>query len=206
MRGLILACGIYSMWMVLRTHLPWRRWRLAAMAIVRVLLLTALAAWALDVTVGLPGLGRSAEVVVLVDRSTSISAQGQAMADQWIAHARSSLGDGRVTVIETGRQYRGSSPLTEALAGAAAAFRTNGERRLVLLSDGLATTADLSAAAAALRERKVRLMAQPIDTLAGESLVADLSVPAAAWRSVPVPVEITLAQRNGRALHDHDEH
>ena len=37
--------------------------------------------------------GHSAEVVVLVDRSTSVSAQGQAMADQWIAHARSGLGD-----------------------------------------------------------------------------------------------------------------
>ena len=40
-------------------------------------------------------------------------------------------------------------------------------------------------------------MAQPIDTLAGESLVADLSVPAAAWQSVPVPVEITLRSAAG---------
>jgi hypothetical protein len=183
--------------MVFRTHLPWRKWRLAAVAIVRVLLLAALAGWALDLTVGLPGIRRSAEVVVLVDRSASVSAQGQATADQWIAHARSGLGDSRVTVIETGRQHRGSSPLNEGILEAAAAFRSNGERRLLLLSDGMATTEDLSSAAAVLRERKVRLMAQPIDTLAGESLFADLSVPAAAWRSVPVPVEITLRSAAG---------
>lgn len=195
--GLILACGIYSLWMVLRTHLPWRRWRLVSMAIIRVLLLVALAAWALDLTVGLPGLGRSAEVVVLVDRSTSVSAQGQAMADQRITHARSALGDSRVTVIEAGRQRRGGSPLAEGLSEAAAAFHTNGERRLLLLSDGMATTADLSSAAAILREKNIHLLAQPIDTLAGESLVADLSVPAVAWQTAPVPVEITLRSATG---------
>jgi len=192
--------GLYSAAAAVRTHLPWARWRVAALGVCRLLLLAAVGAWCLGLRVEVPRSAGPVEMVVLADRSPSISAAGRREAAGWTARARAAMKrlGGSMTVIEVGASGR-SSPLSEALSAARASFTGRGDKRILLLSDGRATTADPLTLAAALAREGVACFAVPIEPLAGESVLAELAVPAAMWRAVPSPVQAVLRSASAGA-------
>jgi uncharacterized membrane protein len=216
--ALLAVAAAYCIFAAIRTHLPWRKWRVAAMLACRLAMLTAVAAWALEARVQYPSRHKDVELVVLADRSPSLSQQGRATVDRWISRAQDGLkGRGRLHVVEFGNGSTSSSPpggstgssppggwtagapsggegspISEMLDQARCRFTGKCERRILLVSDGRATTADPMAIAARLAADKIPIFTVPAEALAGESLVADVSAPAAAWRGVPTPVDVTL--------------
>ena len=186
--------GLHAVVAALRTDLPWPRWRIAAMLVCRLTLLAAVAAWFFNVPLRLPREGDRVELVVLADRSASIGAEGQETVRRWIEQAEAAAVEHRswIATHELGTAGGRTTPLAEALRDARLAFPGRGEKRLLVLSDGCATTADPLAEVPQLQRDGIKVYATPVPRLAGESLVAELNVPAVAWRSVPVPVEVVL--------------
>ena len=186
--------GAYTVAAAVRTDLPWPRWRLGALAAARLLLVAAVAAWVLGVRVEWHAASRRVELVVVADRSASLSAEGRKAVADWTQRA-GPLASSRhpaAAVIAIDADGGRATPLAEALDAARCSFAGRGEKRILLLSDGRATTADPLAIAQELKRDGIRVFAIPAAPLDGESLIADLAVPAAAWRSVPVPVEVML--------------
>jgi len=190
--GLLAVAGVACAVAAIRTHLPWRRWRVAAMLAIRLALLAMLAAWAMDVRLTLPRLGSGhdpVELVIVADRSESISSVGRKALDTRIAEIRDVVGPQRtVTVVDFGAD--GGSDLAGAIA--AASFTGSGVRAVLICSDGRPTTGDPLAAVQRLINAGATVYAAPVEPLAGESLIADLIVPAAVWRDVPTPVEAVV--------------
>ena len=186
--------GVYTIAAAVRTDLPWSRRRVAAMALCRLAILAAVAAWCFDLHLSFHAGAEPVEMVLLVDRSASIAAEGQRAVGEWIerAEAAAAQSGSFLATREVGAEQGRSTPIAEALDAARYLFPGRGEKRILLLSDGRATARDPRAEIPRLQEEGVKVYAVPIAPLAGESLVADFKVPAAAWRGVPVPAEVTL--------------
>lgn len=188
----ILAMAGLSIFAAFRTHLPWKRPRVWAMLAMRLVLLAALGAWCLEVRIPVEQSSSQFQLTVLADRSPSLSADGRAAVDDWIARLRQqgSPGGSPINVIDFGSP--GGSGLAEALDKACGSFPGKGEKRVLVLSDGRATTGDVPPAGQRLKAAGVKAMATPMAPLEGESLIAAISVPSSAWRNATVPVEVTL--------------
>jgi len=186
--------GLCSVIAALRTDLPWPRWRVAGLVFCRLLILGMIGAWCLALRFVSQAETDRVELVVVADCSASLSADGRKTVDDWIARARAlaERAAGSMQIIELGSDNRRTSGIAEALDAARSTLTGRGEKRILLLSDGRATTRDPLAAAARLRREGIKVYAVPAAPLVGESLVDSLAVPAAAWRSVPLPVEVTL--------------
>jgi len=201
--ALALAAG-YSIFSTWRTQLPWARWRVGAMLVCRLMLLASVAVWCLELRLEYKSSSRMVELAVISDHSASISPQGQANAAQWVARAQEAMTKNSglwVKTIVLGSGDQRSTPLAEALDAARVSLQGLGEKRILLLSDGRATTRDPLAAAERLHSENVRLFAVPLDGLPAESLIADLAVPPAAWRNVPLPVQVTLLSAEAQPCH-----
>ncbi|HZK82216.1 MAG TPA: vWA domain-containing protein, partial [Humisphaera sp.] len=185
----------YSVLATVRTHLPWARWRVAAMLLCRLALLAAVAAWCVELHISHKSRNAGAELVVIADDSPSISPQGRASIDDWVRRAEQAFSGnhrGWLKVMRMADAAHGSTPIAEALETARATLPGRADKRILLLSDGRATTRDLMSMANQLKNDRIEVFAVPADPLAGESLIADLAVAPAAWRSVPLPIEVTL--------------
>ena len=192
--AVLAASALWCVLSALRTDLPWRRWRVMLLLGCRLILLAAVAAWCLDLRLDNPLPGKAVDLLVVADRSVSISPQGRATVDQWVNQCREGMKGrpGRFEVIDAASDDGRGSPLAESVQEAMLKFSRDSDKRLVLVTDGRATTADLMPLAGELQSQQVRLMVVPVDGLAGESLLADLRVAPSLWRSVPAPVEVTL--------------
>ena len=192
--GLLAVAGVVCAVAAIRTHLPWRRWRVAALLVTRLMLLALLAAWAMDVRLTLPrpGLGHAPlELAIVADRSKSISPDGRKALDARITEIRDVLGAQRtVTVVDFGAD--GDSDLAGAIEAAGASFTGAGVKTVLICSDGRPTTGEPLAAVQRLIAAGATVYAAPVEPLAGESLIADLIVPATVWRDVPTPVEAVV--------------
>jgi Ca-activated chloride channel family protein len=108
---------------------------------------SAVAAVAVALALWQPGLwlpDRGMTVVFAVDRSASISPQSQSALAAWVDQAkRLKPATDRVDTLDSGRD---GTDIAQALRSAAALARGQGAGRIVLLSDGHATTGDLDAA------------------------------------------------------------
>ncbi len=188
------AAVLYTLYGAFRTDLPWARWRVWGLCLCRLVLIACLGAWFLDFRFAREIETPKVEVTVLVDRSPSIGASGTASANALIekASALAAAKDGTISVLELGGPAERTTPLAEALNGSRARFPGKGEKRLLLLSDGRYTTGDPLREAELLAREGIRVFAVPIQPLDNEALVSGLNVPAAAWRSAPVPVEVAL--------------
>lgn len=199
--GLLLAAGAYCVFAALRSQVPWARWRVAAMLACRLALLAGVAAWWLELRLDYRYASPRVEMVVVADRSASIGPTGRADVDRWLARTHDAF-DGKddrwLGVLEIGKADPAASPVAEALDAALGILPGRGEQRILLLSDGRATAGDPLAVAEKIRARGVRLLAVPEEPLAGESLLAELIVPPACWRNVPVPVEVVLVSAAGQ--------
>ena len=193
--ALVLACaGLHAIVTAARTDLPWRRWRVAAMLICRLGLLAAVAAWFFEAEIRLPRTTDRVELLVLADQSASIGPEGRETVRRWIgeAEAAASQRGGWIATRWIGTAGGRATPLAEALRDARLAFPGRGEKRLLVVSDGCATTGDPLAQLPQLAEDEIKVCAAGVPRPSGESLVAELNVPPAAWRSVPLPVEVVL--------------
>ena len=186
---LLLSAG-YSVYAAWRTDLPWKQWRVAALVACRALLLLALAAWCVELRFSFDHASRRVEMVVVADRSPSLSAKGHQDVEQWIAKARQRLG--KVSVVDIGDGATPVSPIAESLDEARCLFGGKGEKRILLLSDGRATTGDPISLAGRLKAEDIKVFGVPIEPLANESLIADLAVAPELWRGAPAPVEVSV--------------
>jgi len=192
--AVLVLAGLHALAAALRTDLPWARWRVAAILGCRLALLGAVGAWCFDLHLGLPHASDRVELIVLADQSASIGPEGQEAVRRWLDRAQAAAAETdawmttRPLTAEDGR----ASPIAEAMQEACLAYPGRGEKRLLLVSDGCATTGDPLAVVPQLSREGVKVYADKAARRSGESLVAELNVPAAAWRSVPVPVEVIL--------------
>ncbi len=191
---LLVLAGAYTIAVAVRTDLPWSRRRVAAMTLCRLGILTAVGAWCFDLNLRFHTRSDRVELLVLADHSASIAPQGLQAVNQWVERAeRAARQSGNfVLTREIAADGGRATPIAEALAAARRLFPRRGEKRVLLLSDGRATSGDPRAEIPRLQQDAIKVYAVPAIPLTGESLVADFNVPAAAWRCVPVPAEATL--------------
>ena len=194
MAAVLLVAALHAVVAAIRTDLPWRRWRVAAMLVCRLALLGAVAAWWFDVPLRLPRPADHVELLVLADESASIGPEGQEIVRRWTEQARAAAADRGdwIAVRTLGGEGGRASPLAESLRDARLAFPGRAAKRLLLLSDGAATTGDPLAEVPQLQRDAVQVHAVCVPRLSGESLVADFRAPATAWHSVPATVEAVL--------------
>ncbi|MFB3891544.1 MAG: VWA domain-containing protein [Phycisphaerae bacterium] len=191
MTAVLLAAAGYSIFAALRTHLPWARWRVGWLLACRLLLLAGVAAWCLDFHLQYKSSAGKVEMVVIADHSESISKQGLSTVEDWKHKAESAMKGGWLKVVDMNGSSR-STPIAEAIDAARSSLPGKGEKRILLLSDGRATTRDPLALTGRLKNENIKVFAVPAEPLPGESLIADLIVPPAAWQNVPMPIEVLL--------------
>ncbi|MCL2648787.1 MAG: VWA domain-containing protein, partial [Phycisphaerales bacterium] len=191
---LLLLAAAYSLFAAWRTDLPWKRWRVSSLVICRLLLLVALAAWCLELRFNFNRAAKKVELVVLADRSPSLSAKGRQDVDQWISQAKQQLANGTVSVVDFGNDATvdSATPMTEAIDQARCLFTGKCEKRILLVSDGRWTTTDPLATVGRLQDDKVAVYSVPMEPLGNESLIAGLTVAPSLWRAVPSPVDVQL--------------
>lgn len=189
------ALGVWSVVATIRTHLPWSALRTWGLLAARLATLAAVAAWCLNVTVPYSRASSKFELIVLADRSQSVSPAAQQAIEQWIARARQtveSLG-ATMQVIDVAGDAGRSTPLAEAIDKARASFSGAAQKRILLLSDGRGTTGELSALAPMLKNEQIVVHAMSLSPLSGEALISELRLPSAAWQAVPTPLEVVLS-------------
>src|ERR1035437_750692 len=128
--AVLVAAGGYSVFAALRTHLPWARWRVGALLACRLLLLAGVAAWCLDFHFPYKSSAGKVELVVIADRTESISKQGLATIDEWKRKAEDGMKGGWLQVIEMPSGSR-STPIAEAIDAARSSMPGKGEKRIL---------------------------------------------------------------------------
>ena len=188
---LIIAGTLY---IALRTDLPWKGARLLILLGVRLGLLALVAAFMLDVR--LPGNypTHKVELMVAVDRSASISEEGNKLADKAVLDARQEAAKENLPcqVFEFGKEERGVSDITETLNTAANNFKGSGEKRILLVSDGLFTAADPISLVPKFQKESVKVYTLPLPRVKNEGTVTGIITPPVSWQNLPTPVEVGL--------------
>lgn len=171
----------------------------------------------LVLALGLPLLvlgSNTRSVVILLDRSASITSSARGAQDAYLAAAVAAAGPEDVTAVAVfGRDVRLDRALTTepdpgpvrtvidaaatdlggALRAAAAVLPTEGSRRIVVLTDGVETTGSARAAAAELRDAGVAVDFVTVETgLSSDVIVLGVDAPVTARVGDDVPVTVRL--------------
>lgn len=202
-----------------RAGVPRRQFRVATA--LRLAVALALVVALLDLTVVRPG--RDVAVMLLVDASDSLGPAGQSDAVAWAREALDEMpgsaragvalfgGDARLeTIVQAeatlGRPAVQIDPSRTDLAGAlrlaAAVLPSDARRRVVLVSDGRATTGDVVAEAERLADAGVEVDVHTVTRPSGpDAAVAAIDSPGRARQGETVPITATVnAERAGPAL------
>jgi len=152
----IAVLGLVAIWTAFAaawTDLPWASWRVLALATCRLAALAAVGAWLLGLRVEWTRATDRVDLVVVADRSASVSETGERAVEDWLQRAKGFGPAGEFTL--TGR----SSEIAEALDLARAFFTGRGEKRILLISDGKETEVgtDYSHLLSALERMQVTL-------------------------------------------------
>ncbi len=205
--------AVATVWLVAgagHRTVPARQHRIATVvrSVAVVLLVFALAA---------PLLLRSSgdrSVVLLLDRSASMTASATAAQDRFVADAIAGSDIGHVTAVAVfGRDVRldralstqpdagpvrtvidaTATDLSGAIRAAAAVLPTEGSRRIVVLTDGVETAGDARAAVSELAESGIAVDVVTVESgRSSDALVTAVDVPATAREDGVVPVRVRL--------------
>jgi len=153
-------------------------------------------------------------VLFLLDRSASVTAEARAAQEAYVIAALAAAGaEDTAAVAVFGRELRldtalssnpafdevrtivdsSSTDLAAALQGAAAVLPTEGSRRIVVLTDGVETTGNARAAAAALADDGIAVDIVQLDTgRASDALVTRIDAPVVVREGESVPVRVSV--------------
>lgn len=153
-------------------------------------------------------------VLFLLDRSASVTGEARAAQEAYVIAALAAAGaEDTAAIAVFGKELRldtalssnpafdevrtvvdsSSTDLAAALNGAAAVLPTEGSRRIVVLTDGVETTGNARAAAAALADEGVAVDILRLDTgRESDALVTRIDAPVVVREGESVPVEVSV--------------
>lgn len=199
--AVLAASAAWSIYAAFGTDLPWRRWRVWLLLVLRLVVIAVLAAWCLDLRVQTCGRSNGLDLIVIADRSASISPQGLQTVEQWVSQLHDGMAGrpGSFEVIEAAGADGRSTQLAQSVELAMRKFTNHNTKRLVIVSDGRGTTGECMPLAREIAAGSVQLSCVDAQGLAGESLVEDLRVGPSLWKSVPTGVEVTLRSASAQS-------
>ncbi len=153
-------------------------------------------------------------VLFLLDRSASVTSEARAAQEAYVIAALDAAGaEDTAAIAVFGKELRldtalssnpafdevrtivdsSSTDLAAALHGAAAVLPTEGSRRIVVLTDGVETTGNARAAAAAVADEGVAVDIVRLDTgRASDALVTRVDAPVVVREGESVPVRVSV--------------